>query len=403
MKPASNSRSPDCGADRKQIPLRYGAIALVGLAIYILACTAFSPDDSKVLVTAADPRSGDTTVLLYDRGTGQLDPLFVPVWMNGVSEKGRDPLMVRPQWTPDGRSILAIWSFSDVLADEGLNVAVLPLDHGRPVRVLTLPGVEDSGPSLVLPLAVVKQNLFLRAQTNLVARINLETGEVRTHLVEGEKPVLMPSFDGDSVFYVVEVDDEKAAYEFGRLDPGTFAQKPLWRFSSADEVRPAIGPEGDRLALLDIDDGNLKLRVLGAGRTERTFAWPFGELEFKVGMPVFSPNADRLYACYSSEGEEESSGSFGLLEIPVGDAPLRKIPLIQNVADTDESDVLLVAASLSHDGGTAAVSTGYLPMDRDRKFRAADCALFLIDLTREDRKVKKVLLPMLPRAKPDGE
>ena len=49
---------------------RNTALALVGLlalSIYILACTSFSPDDTKVLYPAFDAPSGAIGMAVYDR------------------------------------------------------------------------------------------------------------------------------------------------------------------------------------------------------------------------------------------------------------------------------------------------------------------------------------------------
>lgn len=79
---------------------RNTALALVGLAaltIYILACTSFSPDDTKVLYPALDPVSGNVGMAVYDRETHRSDLAFVPI----IPDK---QAAVRAQWLEIGRA-----------------------------------------------------------------------------------------------------------------------------------------------------------------------------------------------------------------------------------------------------------------------------------------------------------
>ena len=65
---------------------RNAALALVGLlalTIYILACTSFSPDDTKVLYPSFDQATGAIGMAVYDREARTSETLFVPVAYDG--------------------------------------------------------------------------------------------------------------------------------------------------------------------------------------------------------------------------------------------------------------------------------------------------------------------------------
>ena len=53
-------------------------------------------------------------------------------------------------------------------------------------------------------------------------------------------------------------------------------------------------------------------------------------------------------------------------------------------------------AAISHDGKTAAIASTYLACS-EKEFKAADCALFIVDLSNPKWKVTKVPIPMPAR------
>lgn len=106
--------------------------ALAALVICVLACTSFSPDDSKVLFSTYDPEAQAYGVGLYDRSTRTTATLFVPQ-VHQSDSSGGDPALIRAQWLADGRHILVSWG-RDV-EDDDLDLAVLPYGHVGPTRL----------------------------------------------------------------------------------------------------------------------------------------------------------------------------------------------------------------------------------------------------------------------------
>lgn len=116
-------------------PLSSGILSLTALAalvVFIIACTSFSPDDSKVLFSTYDPEAQAYGVGLYDRSTRTTTTLFVPQEHQSDSSRG-EPALIRAQWLADGRHILVSWG-RDV-EDDDLDLAVLPHGHVGPTRL----------------------------------------------------------------------------------------------------------------------------------------------------------------------------------------------------------------------------------------------------------------------------
>ena len=115
---------------RKQTVLNLtpAMIGLGSLLIYVLACTSFSPDDSKVLYDTEDGKTGTTGVAVYDRKTGRSELLFQPFFLD-AQELDAQPAILRPQWLADGHSFLTTWIAGGDSSTTPLNIAVLPFDR----------------------------------------------------------------------------------------------------------------------------------------------------------------------------------------------------------------------------------------------------------------------------------
>ena len=128
------------------------AVAVVSLAIYVLACSSFSPDDSKVLFPAVDPKSGDLGVAVYDRKGGGTEQVFVVSQVEKGISRSSKPVLIRPQWMPDGKSMLVMWP--DSVKGEALNIALVPYGRRGPTRMYTCDGLKDAAALLMSPMPV---------------------------------------------------------------------------------------------------------------------------------------------------------------------------------------------------------------------------------------------------------
>jgi hypothetical protein len=372
-------------------------LAVAGLATYVLACTSFSPDDSKVAFPAFDPKTGDVGISVYDRESHQTNQLFVVSRFQGPEGTERQPVLMRPQWLADGKGIVTAWPGYSDNDDDVLNVAVLaPAGQGA-VRLFAIPGITDAQVRLMLPLPIAHNRLFVLAESNRVVRLDLGTGETSNQLLHGEKAALWPAPVGEGIYYVADDTSKGGAFEIGRLDPDTLAQTVVWRKKSRelDKDRSfALSPDGKRIALVEGKPGKQVLRLWRGEELEKTVPLDFSKETVHLGLPVFSPFQDVLFASYLRAADNERKAVCGLLEISLKDGALRRLPLMEGLEDADEDSLVTFQVCLSHDGKTAALCSTYLAEEAPEEFKAENCALFLVDLSSPDRKVTRVPLPL---------
>jgi WD40 repeat protein len=356
-------------------------IGLIALLVYVLACTSFSPDDSKILFPSLDPKSGNLALALYDRETGRTEHLLsLPL----PKEEGS---VIRPVWTPDGQRVVALWP--DESGRDGLRVMVLPLKTREPIRVLALRGQKELTASLVVPPAIVGSHLFMAAGSQ-VLRLDLESGEVKTNGVQGEIILLGQR---ERVYYLRDV---SARLEVGRLDIKNLTCVPLFQTpekSGGDVKGFAVSRDGSRVALLGGKEDAPAFLIFDGKDLTRTIPLAAKGDDLAPGNFVWSSDGSTLYAAYVKSQGAGKSHACGVLEVPVDGRPARQLPLFNLAGSLDESDPYLFQIDLSHDGKTLATCSTYLSFNDDEKLKPEDLALYLIDLSRPDRKVTKVPVP----------
>src|ERR1039458_10130907 len=86
-------------------------VGLLALSIYILACTSFSPDDTKILYPAFDAPSGAIGLAVYDREARSSEMLFLPVgYESGESNIVTAASILRAEWLANGRDIVVAYA-----------------------------------------------------------------------------------------------------------------------------------------------------------------------------------------------------------------------------------------------------------------------------------------------------
>jgi hypothetical protein len=377
------------------------ALALTGLAalvVYILACTSFSPDDSKVLYPTIDPQTGAIGVAVYDRTSRQSELLFVPRAEDLSSQADRESLVLRPQWLADGRRILVAWFAKDQgesRSDDALSLALLPSDRKGPTRLFHLEDLSDRVAHFFLALPVAGNFLFVAGRSNVVIRLDLANGEVRRSTVPPDTSFL-PSESGDVVMYMTKTKEDNDQLEFGSMRPDTFARTAIGkvRIDPAGS-NPILSRDSKRVAYVAQDGERPVLRLVEPGKPDRTLPLQSLSAKTKLGNAQFSPKGDVLYAAFMEVHGGEPGASFGFVETPVGGGPVLKTTLLRSAATFEESDVFLFPIDISHDGKTLAATSTYLALDH--AVPDADRALFLVDLTQPERKTTRVPVPARPR------
>jgi hypothetical protein len=379
-------------------------LGLVALGIYILACTSFSPDDTKVLYPAFDPTSGALGLAVYDREARASGLVFVPVDYGG---EATNPVAIasilRAEWLANGREIV-VASLADKAGskESTVNVALIPWSVHKPTRLFRVPEIDEAGYLFRQPLCVAGDRVFLRASSKAVVRLDLRTGALARHEFEDARGEMWfyPAPDGMGVFYCEQGGSGEQQAVFGRLNPRDFSRKPLMVITNRFDDQSVIAYDrgGRVLAILGSGAQTNELVVLRDGQVifRRSLGTPGEERCF--GNAIFAADGKALRATFC-QGKGTNAVCYGLLEIPTSDAPPRELTLIKGAPNEDDAAVNYFQAAISHDGKTTAIASTYLACT-GKEFAAADCALFFVDLSDPKWKVTKVPIP-LPAKHPD--
>jgi hypothetical protein len=372
--------------------------ALVGLAAYILACTSFSPDDKKILYPAVDPESGHVGLAVYDRAAKQSRMVYLPLILDTTAGSEPELPLLRGQFLADGQSIVAVNVYTGGGGNDLMTVTTLPWGVSGMHKVFHLNSLNDPEAALASPLVVAGNRLFLMG-SNQVLRLDLKNGVLDHHPTPDLKDIewmLYPAPRGDAVFYF-QSDNERNTTTFGTMHPDTFKPTPLQVFTNKPMEASflAYDHSGKRLALVEEVEERPQLVVLENGKTTFTRRLGGPGQVFRFGSGMLSPKGNEVIVSYQRLTQNETNVVYGLMEIPLSEAPVRETILIRRAANQDEMNVLYFQGAVSHDGKTAAVASTYL-VCADTSLGADDCALFLVDLTDANRKVTKIPIA-LPR------
>jgi hypothetical protein len=369
-------------------------IGFAAWLLYILACASFSPDDSKILFPSNDAKTGAPTVAVYDRAARAARTVYAFHSPELASSSG--PFCMRSVWVPDGKSIVTMWP-----ADKDMMLMVLPFGGSGTTRFMLVTATQADMPSaFVAPPPIIGSGLLLGSDDGIV-RVDLETGEQRKVEVTGS-PVLS-TWPGRAFYRrkakVPGSENEQA--EVGTVDPKTLALTPLFQSKDADaEGVFAISRDGSRVALTGSSAAQVVIFVNGQLRRTVPIAKDAGMM---LGTMQWSPNAATLYAVFRKT-TGESTYQFGIMEIPAENGAPREVPLFVIHGSMDDAEVLTFQLDVSHDGKTLAAASTYLqtPLGKPGppRLRPEDLALYLIDVSRPDRKVTKVLIQPLPAPPP---
>jgi hypothetical protein len=386
----------------KKRKTRNTALALVGmvaLSIYILACTSFSPDDSKVLYPAFDAPSGAIGLAVYDREARGSEMLFLPLaYQSKDTNVVTAPSILRAEWLANGRDIVVAYSAAGENSSDqdGLGVALIPWGARKPIKIFRVPQIKEAGEVFLAPLCVAGERVFLRTSNKEVARLDLRTGALTGHEFEDAKGevALYPAPDGAGVFYFEPGDKPEEKTVFGRLNPNDFSRTPSMVITNQirDQSVVAYDKTGRILAFLCGGEKTNDLLVLRDGQPIFARSLDTRGQQRNFGNAILAANGKGLWATFQ-QTKGTNTMSYGLMEIPFSDAPPRELVLINEAPVEGEPSVFYFQAAISHDGKTAAVSSTYLACT-EKEFKPADCALFLVDLSDAKWKVTKVPIPL---------
>jgi hypothetical protein len=383
----------------KEIKNRNRLFALAGvvsLTVYVLACTSFSPDDTKVLYPGIDPGSGVTAVAVYDRDTKKSRELFVPVVHNKSATNNPAPALIRSQWLDNGRSVLVAFASGEG-EDENVRLVIVPWKTSEPVKYLSLPKTKEGAVMLAQPLCISRDKLFFVAADTELVRVDLRSGEVALHDF-GTNVASVDLWAGPSegeVICVQALRDTSGAW-VGMVNPSDFSVSPVMELRDSADFLKVRGDQlvlfdlgRKRLAFLGSDEQTNRVVVVENGRVvfSRTFQTPGYSYEF--GSGGFLAGGDCIWATCAKTLAGTNITSFGLVELPLNEKPIVDTTLVGAASRKESKAATYFQGSVSHDGKTLAVASTYLAF-MDANLSADDCALFLVDLSHADRRVTRV-------------
>jgi len=372
-------------------------LGLLVLGIYILACTSFSPDDTKVLYPSFDTGSGAIGMAVYDREARSSEMAFVPVAYEGGETNARvAPSILRAQWLPNGRDIVIAYVQPSGEDKNATSVAVVPWGARKPTRTFSVPDLDDMAQSLMVPLCVAGERLFLRASSKGVVRLDLRTGALGYHEFQDAKREvsLYPAPDGATVFYFEPEGSSGERTVFGRMKPGDFSRTPSMVISNRPNAEMAVAydPTGKIVSLLETAQGNVQLSVWRDGQPAFSRTVDIHGEKRIFGSAILAASGKTVRTTFQ-QANGTNSTSYGLMEIPFSDAPVREVILIKEAPAQDEMNAYYFQAAVSHDDKTAAIASTYLAL-MDNPIKPVDCALFFVDLNDPSWKVTKVPIPI---------
>lgn len=368
------------------------SLALGALAAYVLACASFSPDDNQVLYPAFEPRTGASALNVYDRRARTATQVFV---LPGANAPHDGPAL-RPQWSADGRYMIAAWPERE--DREQLNLLLMPAKAGVPTRYLRIAGMPEAAEKLVGPLAIQGPFLYSLVSSNLIQRLDLATGETRTNAYRGELG-LYPSPRGDRIWYAGNGCTESNVVEIGTVEPETLTLKrttilPSGRLKDGGLI--GFARDGRGIALIEGEGDDVQLLVWQGTEWKAHPLKPSADERVRFGFPAWSADGRTLVASYTSSrtGMANATCEFGLAEIPVDGGTPRRTRLFSSTSGGgDETDSLVFPAGLSNDGKTVAIASTYVAANNRSRLKPEDLALYLVDLSSPKRTVTRVPIP----------
>lgn len=366
----------------------WALLGLVAFTLYVLACRpAFSPDGSKLLLPTFGGPHEASRVLLLNWQKQQWRTLL-HLGENIMDEE----YPVTALWSPDGKQMIAAWAADD----ETITICVTPVESPGVTRLFHLDQIPDAMSHLVIPPPVIGDWLYIGGRE--ITALNWRTGESRSiplpdHLVSGadtnETQILL-SPQPNGLYCLLA---KSNGFNIGQVELNPLKIKPVLTLDETNEgvYFLAVSPNNTQIALAIGEAKAQELRIYQDQLLQKTYHFSSPERPVLLGNMAYSPNGQTLYVA-AFEASETKTSDFVVYELPSNGDPMRTIRLFP-VQEGDEAVTLLYQFALSPDGMTLAAFGG---IHTNTNTTPEKNALFLVDLKRADRRIKKIAVPKLP-------
>jgi Tol biopolymer transport system component len=325
----------------------------LGLTVEARTIAAVPADGTgavTVRYTETEPAQVMTPALAADGRLAHLRTTAAPNASCALVVDGRpvpvtgDIAPVPPRWTPKGELLLTLdGAFTLVRPDSPGQQHAVPFEGTLPVRRPRYPTKEyDLGQGRARPVRGIhlpalspdgRQIAFAALNSLWLAGSTGGRPPRRLHRAAPTRYLLGPTWapDGRSLVYA---DDRDGLFGVYRHDLATGEETAL---ATGGRVHPALSPDGQRLACLDMT-GRLLVRDLASGE-ERVLATPLGAGGLP-GRPSWSPDGRHLALCDRNRLNSRFREGYNLIRVvdsATGAARLHAVAPHTSVSDRYDS------------------------------------------------------------------
>lgn len=378
-------------------------LGITALIVYVLACRpAFSPDGTKVIFPARNPKTKEASVVLFDLKKRTLETVFAM-----PSQAKQEDVALAVQWLPDGKQIVI----------NGVSfLAVLPIGSARPTRLIPLEEKLDAGTLEIAPPVIGKYQ-FIPSKTTVesksakgestsvdepvILRVNLETMEVQS-MPNGIEGYLVAK--GNRLYYIGQVQiGEEDAFELGRIETEKLVRAPMVKFREKDCGEPsgfmAVNGAGSRIALTAKLEGVQRILLIQGNALEKPIPVTRKDTDIQLGNLEWSPDEKSVFVAYTKDLARNHLWQYGVMEVPIDGSNVRETPLF--IGKEGKDGLVIFQIALSNDGRRIAATSAFLGSEHEIK--SEDVALYLVDLSSPGRNVTKIAIPLMAASETAAE